>query len=262
MMASARLRFFAELNDLLSCDHPEREICYEFSVAPSVKDIMENLGVPHTEVSLIVVNGGPVDFTYRPVDGDRVSVYPAFTRVDLPSAGRLRRDLGDDIRFVVDGHLGALARYLRLIGFDTAFDPNWSDRELAGFGVERVLLTRDRGLLKRRAVIYGAFVRDNAPDEQLVEVVRRFHLSDRLRPFTRCMACNGDLEDVDKSEVADRVGPRTGAQFDRFRRCQGCGRVYWQGSHWGRLLALVERARSAETEPSLATTAVGARSST
>jgi hypothetical protein len=146
---------------------------------------------------------------------------------------------------VADTHLGTLARHLRLLGFDTAYRNDCGDDELADTSVmeRRVLLTRDRGLLKRRAVTHGLFIRADDPDQQLIDVVRRLHLSGGLRPFSRCMACNGVIEPVDKALVAGRLEPRTRRDFDHFGLCGSCGRVYWEGSHHRRLLALVERVR-------------------
>jgi uncharacterized protein with PIN domain len=242
----ALIRFYAELNDFLPRERRQRDIVHEFVVAPSVKDVIEAFGVPHTEVDLVLVDGEPVNFSHRLADGDRISVYPVFEAFDVASVNRsLRPTPLRDPRFVADVHLGTLARYLRLVGFDTRFDPDWDDEALAAISVEerRVLLTRDRGLLKRRVVTHGIFVRDDQPREQVVDVVRRLHLADRLRPFTRCMACNGALEAVDKEEIADRLEPRTRRDFNRFRRCPDCGRLYWEGSHHARLAALVEHVR-------------------
>jgi uncharacterized protein with PIN domain len=246
MMGIATVRFYAELNDFLASGQCQRDLCVRFVVAPSVKDAIEGLGVPHTEVDFILVNGQPVEFDYRLADGDRISVYPVFERLDISEVTRLRPEPLRELRFVADGHLATLARYLRLLGFDTTFEPNCADDELATRSVaeRRILLTRDRGLLKRRAVSHGVFVRRDDPDEQLLELVRRLHLGANLRPFTRCMACDGLLEDVDKAAVADRLEPRTRASFDRLRQCRGCARVYWEGSHQRRLLDLVERVRA------------------
>jgi uncharacterized protein with PIN domain len=151
-------------------------------------------------------------------------------------------------RFVADGHLGTLARYLRLLGFDTGWDAAWSEVALATRSAQKpaVLLTRDRGLLRRRTVSHGMFVRSDDPDEQLLDVVRRYRLATNIEPFTRCMACNGALDDVDKAAVVDRLPSGTRAAFHRFRRCRECRRVYWEGAHHRRLVELIERARAAD----------------
>lgn len=246
MTSVATIRVYAELNDFLAPDQRQRDVSRTFEVPPSVKDAIEALGVPHTEVDLILVNSESADFQYRLVDGDRVSVYPTFERIDISGLTRLRPEPLDEVRFVVDGHLGTLGRYLRLLGFDTRFDPASTDSVLADVSVSerRVLLTRDRGLLKRRSVTHGFFVRDDDPIQQLLDVVRRLHLGDQLRPFIRCMACNGLLDDVDKAAIDDQLEEGTRHAFDTFRRCHDCGRLYWEGTHHRHLQALVAEVRA------------------
>jgi uncharacterized protein len=244
---SVDIRLYAELNDFVLPGRRQHDVSVWFDVTPSVKDAIEGLGVPHTEVDLVLVNGEPVTFDHRLAGGDRISVYPVFERLDISGVTRVRPEPLRDLRFVADGHLGKLCRYLRLVGFDTVGDPWCTDEELAEISVtqRRVLLTRDRGLLKRRAVTHGLFVRDDDADVQLVDVVQRLQLGGRLRPFSRCMACNGLLEDVDKATVAGRLAEGTRRTVERFRECPECRRVYWEGAHLPRLQALVERARTA-----------------
>ena len=175
-----------------------------------------------------------------------MSVYPHFADVGTEQGAAVRPDRpAGEIRFVVDGHVAALARYLRLLGFDTLCEQTWDDEMLAAVSAadDRVLLTHDRGLLKRRIVERGVFVWDDHPETQLLEVVRRLGLADRVRPFTRCMLCNGLLEDADKQDVEMSLEPGTRRTVDRFRRCGDCRRVYWQGAHHPRLVELVRRAR-------------------
>jgi uncharacterized protein len=249
MTSVAQFRFYAELNDFVSPHSRQRDFPYRFLVSPSVKDVIEALGVPHTEVDLILANGEPVDFGYRLAAGDRISVYPVFEALDISATNRLRPEPLRQVRFIADTHLGTLAHYLRLLGFDTRYDNDCSDDVLARLSVTegRMLLTRDRGLLKRRAVTHGHFIRHDDPRDQVVDVARRLDLADRFRPFTRCMACNGVLEAVDKAAVVDRLEPRIRRDHDEFRRCPDCGRVYWQGSHHTRLVALVEDVRHRTT---------------
>ena len=245
MLKAADIRFYAELNDFLAPDRRQRDVRYAFGVGQSVKDAIEALGVPHTEVSLILVNGDSADFAHRLADGDRVSVYPAFETFDVSGASRVGPEPLRSPRFVADTHLGKLARYLRVLGFDTHFGSDANDDALARLSCveDRVLITRDRGLLKRRIVTHGLFIRDEDPKEQLLDVIRRLHLGAWLRPFTRCMACNGVVEVVDKAEIVERLEPATRRHFEAFRRCANCGRVYWEGSHYRRLLALVRGVR-------------------
>lgn len=248
-MADTRveLRFYAELNDLLPPRRRYRTLVRTLPSAASVKDVIEAEGVPHTEVDLIVVNGAPVGFDHRVRDGDRIAVYPVFESFDLTPVSRLRPEPLRVLRFIVDAHLGTLARHLRLLGFDTLYDPRWDDAHLASVASaeRRVLVSRDRGLLKRSIVTHGCFVRAPDPREQVVEVARRLQLLSRFRPFTRCLECNGELVAASKEAVAGEIEEGTRRRHDDFVRCGGCGRVYWQGSHHERLSALVDAVRAA-----------------
>jgi uncharacterized protein with PIN domain len=178
-------------------------------------------------------------------EGDRVVAYPVFEAFDVASVSRVRPEPLRTARFVVDTHLGRLAAFLRLAGFDALYRNDASDADLAALsaGEHRILLTRDEGLLKRRAVTHGSFVHATEPAEQLAEVVARFQLARLVKPFTRCMRCNGPLAPVAKDAVANRVPPRSFSHFDRFLQCAGCGRVYWEGSHFARLSRLLEAVR-------------------
>jgi uncharacterized protein with PIN domain len=244
-MARASIRFYEELNDFLPARRRKRDIWLEFPAPVPVRHLIETLGVPHTEVELILVNGRSVGLEQPLADGDRVSVYPMFEAMDVASLVRLRESPLRRVRFLVDAHLGRLARYLRLLGFDTLFYNDLGDQELVrrALAERRVLLTRDRALLMRRELTHGCYVRQGPAREQLAALVERLDLYRQLRPFTRCMHCNGELAAVPKAEVAARLEPRTRRAFERFWRCLDCGRVYWRGSHWERMQALVERIR-------------------
>jgi uncharacterized protein with PIN domain len=244
----AVLRFYAELKDFLAADRCSGTVTHIFDVPGSVKDVIEACGVPHTEVDLILANGESVDFSYRVADGDRISVYPLFEAFDVSSVVRVRPLALRDVRFVLDGHLGRLARYLRLLGFDTLCGSVWSDHELVviSTGQHRILLTRDVGLLKHGAVTHGYYVRATDPRRQLIEIVRRFHLADHIAPFTRCMECNGSLEPAEKADIAGRLPPTTRDHFDEYRTCTTCERIFWRGSHYRRLNEIVEEARQAD----------------
>ena len=243
--ARAWVRCYAELNDFLPPGERFADRPVDFDVSPSVKDVIERIGVPHTEVDLVVVGGESVDFAYRVRDGDRISVYPKFETVDVGPIVKVRPEPLRVTRFVVDGHLGRLARSLRLAGFDTDYDARRDDRSLARVSVDegRILLTRDRGLLKRGEVSHGHVVRASDPRSQLVEVLRRFDLGDRLDPFTRCLACNGVLRDATDAEVAGRVAASVRRRHRSFRACPDCGRVYWEGTHHAHLTRFLEDVR-------------------
>jgi hypothetical protein len=241
----AHFRFYAELNDFLPPERRFAGFIQAFDVPATVKHWIESCGVPHTEVELVLVNGESEDFTRLVRDGDRVSVYPVFESVDVTPLVRVRPAPLRDLRFVLDTHLGKLARNLRLLGFDCLYGRDWEDSLLAEVSARegRVLLTRDRGLLMRGAVTRGCYVRETAPRRQALEVLRRFDLAGTLAPLSRCLRCNDRLESVGKSEVEPELPARTAALFVDYRRCPFCGRVYWQGSHWRRMTKWVEELR-------------------
>ncbi len=235
-------RCYAELNDFLPPQRRQTPFLYRFDGAPAVKDAIEAIGIPHTEVDLILVNGEAVDFGHHLRDGERVSVYPVFESLDITPIIRLREQPLRVTRFVLDGHLGKLARRLRMLGFDALHRAGFEDREIVAISVEqrRIILTRDRALLKHGAVTHGYWLRSADPDEQAVEVLTRFDLFSRTAPFSRCLACNGRIEGVEKREIAHLLPLRTRRQHDEFHRCADCGKVYWKGSHYREMTALVE----------------------
>lgn len=240
-MPSATFRFYEELNDFLPPGRRGNSFEHEWTGSPAVKDLIEALGVPHPEVEIILVNGESVDFAHRPLDGDRISVYPMFESLDVTPLRRLRPDALREPRFVLDVHLGRLAGHLRLLGFDAAWRAEAADAELARTSAaeQRVLLTRDRGLLKRSEVTRGLWIRSTDPDAQAREVLDRLDLRRAARPFTRCLACNGMLREAAAGDVHEELQPRTRAFYHEFRRCETCGQVYWKGSHYEALAARV-----------------------
>jgi uncharacterized protein with PIN domain len=240
---TATFRFYAELNDFLEPGQRGREIRYAFSGRPGVKDAIEALGVPHPEVELIVVVGRSVGFDFRLDDGDRVAVYPMFEAVDVTPLVRLRERPLRRTRFVLDTHLGKLARLLRLLGFDTLYRNDFDDPEIVRLSLDehRIALTRDRGLLKRGELTHGYCVRTDAPMDQIHEIVSRFDLGGAIAPFSRCMTCNHTIHRVTRDEIEHRLRPGTLRNHDEFRHCPGCDRIYWKGSHYARLRRLVER---------------------
>ena len=240
------VRFYEELNDFLRKSRRKTRFTRIYRHNTSLKDCIESCGVPHTEVDLILVNGISADFDQLINSGDDISVYPVFESLDISGVTRLMGRPLRDLRFVADVHLGALAKKLRLLGFDTEFSNNASTEALleSVTGEKRVLLTRNRKLLMRRVVNRGLFIRSNDPEEQCAEVVHRFDLTRSIKPFTRCMVCNSHLAPVPKEEVLPRLEPLTKKHFFDFSGCTGCGKVYWRGSHYGKLEAFLERART------------------
>lgn len=247
----AYVRFYAELNDFLPPALQQRRFEYVFELNPPVKDIIESLGVPHTEVDLVLINGESADLAQRIEDGDMISVYPVFESLDISSIVRIRATPLRVTRFVLDVHLGKLARYLRMLGFDALYRNDYDDAELAQLSRDqgRILLTRDRGLLMRNMVTHGYWVRSTHPMAQAAEVVARFDLVDAARPFSRCLCCNGLLRAVEKTAIRDRLEPRTARYYDEFAICTVCGRVFWKGSHYERMLRLVRQLLAADDRP-------------
>lgn len=243
MMHSASFRFYAQLNDFLPEVQRQVRFRYRFRGKPGIKDAIEALGPPHTEIDLILVDAEAVGFEYALQDGDRVSVYPRFSSFDISSMNHLRPPDLEPLRFVLDMHLGRLAAYLRMTGFDSLYWNQASDEQLARISQreDRILLTRDRGLLKRGSVRYGYCVRCSNPREQLEEVLSYFDLGGKIKPFRRCMRCNGTLHSVEKEAVMEQLPPGVRERHDRFRRCSQCGRVYWRGSHFERMQRLITR---------------------
>ncbi len=227
----AWFRFEGELNDFLAPGRRNVEFEHTAGTTDTVKHLIESLGVPHTEVERVEVNGKAIPETQPIADGDHVQVFPHELPVLLKAA-----------RFVVDGHLGRLAAYLRMLGFDTWYDRFADDVLLAGVasGEGRFLLTRDVGLLKRRGVEQGYCVRADKPHDQLREIAGRFALQSQFTPFSRCMDCNGALVLVKKEDIADLLPPHTRETKTEFSRCLNCGKIFWRGSHHARMLGWIE----------------------
>ena len=239
--AQATFRFYEELNDFLSLERRGREFTVPCARAATTKHMIEALGVPHTEVELIFVNGESVGFDRLLADGDRVAVYPTFEAFDVTPLLCLRAQPLRSTRFVADAHLGGLAHLLRMLGFDTLYDNAFADHEIERLALheQRIVLSRDRELLKRSGITHGLYVRSLRSPDQLREVVQRLQLARGARPFTRCLHCNAMLAAIDKAAVLPRLPPRVAATFEHFSACTGCERVFWEGSHWRRMRALM-----------------------
>ncbi len=242
-MSVVRFRFYEELNDFLPPHRRKREFAITFRSQNSIKDMIESVGVPHTEIDLILVNGQSVDFSYIVQPDDQISVYPVFESLDIYNVTRLRPEPLRRIRFVLDTHLGKLAHYLRLLGFDTLYNNAWKDEELvkiSASGDKRILLTRDHGLLKRKQLTHGYFVRNDKPNLQVREILLRFSLYQRVQPFTRCTWCNGLIQPVAKDQVIERLPSGVIDTVSEFSACENCRRIYWQGSHYDHMQRIIE----------------------
>lgn len=240
-MARATFRFYEELNDFLPPDRRGKEFTCACARAATAKHMIEALGVPHTEVEVVLVNGESVGFGRLLKDGDRVAVYPKFEALDISPLLRVREHPLRRVRFVADAHLGGLAHLLRMAGFDTLYDNGFDDGEISALAAreERIVLTRDRELLKRRAITHGCYVHALKSVAQLREIVQRLDLAGQLRPFSLCLYCNTPLRSIPKAGLAARVPPQSFAYYEDFTTCDHCGRIYWQGSHWQRMRQLL-----------------------
>ena len=229
---TARFRFFGSLNDFLPPQRREVDFPLDFQGDQSVKHLFESCGAPHTEVSQVFANGTLVDQNYIVQDGDRIEVHPLTDPFRGQEAGSISQ--ADPPRFVLDNHLGKLAAYLRLLGFDVIYRNDLQDEELAHLSSQegRILLTRDRRLLMRTTVTQGYCVRALLSRQQALEVLQRYDLFSAITPFGRCVHCNALLQPVHKAEIIDRLEPLTRRYFNEFQRCPACDQVYWKGSHY------------------------------
>ena len=256
MFEQVNICVYEELNDFLRPHQRNREFTYELKQPRSVKDLIESVGIPHTEIDLIFINGESVDFNYRIQNGDHISVYPelktlhdqVITGTSLLKAP-LRHNKPEplhEFRFVLDVHLGRLASYLRLLGFDTLYRNDYDDVTLASVSVNehRILLTCDRQLLMRKGITYGYFVRTRQLQQQLLEVLSHFDLYDKQQPFTRCMHCNGKIQQVDKKEIETRLLTKTKEYYDEFFQCESCRKIYWKGSHYQKMQDMIDKIRT------------------
>ncbi len=241
-MRHASFRFYAELNDFLPPSRRGASFGYAFQLPAAAKDLIEAIGIPHTEIDLLLINNRTASFADVVNDGDRIAAFPFFHSLDVSRDSLVQPPPLDSIRFVLDIHLGRLAAYLRMAGFDALYPNDYRDEEIAAISAHehRVLLTSDRGLLKRSTVTYGYYVRSREPRRQLHEVMRRYELLDRTAPFTRCLECNAQLIPAAKQEVWELLPPKTRELHTHFLSCSQCGRVFWKGSHYERMQKLLD----------------------
>ena len=230
-MSTARFRFSEDLSRFLRREYRGRRFAYACARAANLKNAIEALGVPHTEVGEILVNGAPATLQRIVREGDDIEVR-------APSAAQAEGPLA----FIADAHLGALGRFLRMLGFDTVHEPQLGDADIRrlAHADNRIVLTRDRDLLKCREIARGYYVRALKPEAQLRELAARYRLAAEARPFTRCLPCNLPLAPVDKAQIAHRLPPKVAALHHNFTHCAGCDRVYWPGSHYARMCSAIE----------------------
>jgi hypothetical protein len=246
MLEQINIRFYEELNDFLPLEQRKTNFNHELKKERSVKDLIESIGVPHTEIDLIIINGESVDFNYSVKDGDHISVYPVFESMDISPLNHCQPKPLRNTRFILDVHLGRLAAYLRMLGFDTLYRNDYDDPDLANISASehRILLTCDRKLLMRKQITRGYFVRARQPQQQLLEILSRFDLYNNQKPFTRCMHCNGKTQPVKKQEIESQLLPKTKKYYNEFFQCEMCNKIYWKGSHYLKMQAMVNKIES------------------
>lgn len=242
-MVTATFRFYEELNDFLPRERRGRAFSCRCARRATAKHMIEALGVPHTEVELVLRNGESVGFGALLHEGDRVAVFPKFEALDVTPLLRVREHTLRGTRFVADAHLGGLARLLRMLGFDTLYDNRYRDEEIERIAQaqDRIVLTRDRELLKRRGVTHGCYVHALRPAGQLREIFDRLDLARSARPFSLCLDCNAPLHEIEATEKVMQALPASVRErHQRFSACDACRRVFWEGSHWRRMRAMVD----------------------
>jgi len=235
-MSSANFRFRGRLNDFLSGDQRHRAVTVQFRGEQSIKHLAESLGAPHPEIGRIQVNGQEGTVSDITQDGDRVEIHPIENGPPI------------DPCFVLDCHLGRLTAHLRMLGFDCRYQNDYDDATLTVIAVQegRVLLTRDRRLLMRKAIQHGYCLRSLDSLEQLTEVLNRYELVNAIQPFHRCIRCNHPLEPVEKDAVIDRLEPLTRKYFDDFHMCPDCKQIYWKGSHYEKMSIVIDRLKTSQ----------------
>lgn len=236
------IRFYEELNDFLPEDKRKKIYQINYLGRQSVKDLIESQGVPHTEVDLVIVNNISVDFNYIINPGDFISVYPIFESIDITKLTKVREKPLRELKFILDVHLGKLAKYLRLLGFDTIYNNNYSDLDVIKISntEKRIILTRDLSVLKRNDVKYGYWIRSQFSKEQAKEVIMKFDLNSLIAPFKYCLECNGIIEKVEKEKIIAQLLPETQQYFDIFYQCSDCQKVYWEGNHYERMKKIID----------------------
>ena len=240
-MKTVYFRFYEELNDFLPPEKRKLQFEHTFIDRTSVKDMIESLGAPHSEIDLILVNGKSVNFSHIVNDKDEISVYPVFESLDISEVQHLRPEPLREPKFIPDVHLGKLARYLRMAGFDVLYKNNFTDNDLVKISLDenRTILTQDRDILKRNEVTHGYWVRNKTAEDQLKEVIERFQLKNLINEFTRCLECNTLLNKVEKESIISQLPPNIKEWHNEFYECPSCDKVFWKGRHYERMEKII-----------------------
>lgn len=243
MVNVAQLLFHGSLNDFLPKRKREQWVAYSFAGTPAVKDIIEACNVPHPEVGSITLDGSDASFSDLLNHQAKVEVFPVVPEGEGKPLPALQIPSPVPATFILDVHLGKLARYLRLLGVDTFYENDYDDATITHIAAyeNRIVLTRDVGLLKHKPIKWGYWLRSQHSDEQLREVLVRFDLESQLAPFARCMACNGKIQEVEKQTIEHVLEPKTKQYFQTFYQCVHCLHVYWKGSHFDKMQGFLQR---------------------
>ena len=241
LLKNITFRCYAELNDFLPQEHRQKPFVHPLKTPVTLGEAIESLGIPCSEVDLALVNSEPASLDRRLYKNDVVSLYPAFETLDISAPKGKHNPALRESRFILDAHLGKLAKYLRMLGFDTLYRNDFGDKEIIELAVreKRIILTRDKLLLQSRRVTHGYYIRATDKHEQLREVVKKFDLYSQFRSFTRCMTCNADLVPKSRKEIPELVPPGILELYEEFYFCPACRKVYWQGSHFKRMESFI-----------------------
>ena len=242
-MPKGTFRFYEELNDFLPKHRRKTDFEAKFKGKRSIKDMIEALGVPHTEIDIILVNGNSVDFNYILQDEDRVSVYPVFESLNITNVTQLRKIPLRRNKFIADINLGDIVKYMRILGLDLYYDPLLSTREIIEISKRenRVILTKSRKLLKFKNVSHGIFIRPGTTAEQIRRIIDYLDIKDNIKPFSRCLRCNTLLNIVLKEKILDRIPPKTKEFCDEYVQCQSCDKIFWKGTHFINMKKIVSQ---------------------
>jgi len=242
VLKKATFCFFNELNDFISKRKKRSLIPYRFEGNPTVKNVIESIGIPHTEIDIILVNNESVKFSYHLKNRDLIFVYPFSNYLNFSNVIHLIENPLDKPKYIVDVHLGKLAKYLRMLGYDTLYKNSYKDIEIIKIArnEKRIVLTRDLGILKNKDVILGYWLRSQNPKDQLIEVITRFNLISSIQPFHRCINCNGIIKKTDKGSVIDNLNSETIKYSDEFYQCESCKNIYWKGTHYYKMKKFID----------------------
>jgi len=234
-------RCYAELNDFLPLEYRQKQFIHPLKTPITLREAIESLRIPFSEVDLVLVNSQPVSMNIPLHENDYVSVFPTFETLDISELKDVHSPALRVTCFVLDAHLGKLAKYLRMLGFDTRYRNDFDDDEIIEIAAKekRIILTRDKLLLSSSRVTHGYYIRSTDKHKQLIEVVRKFDLYSQFRSFTRCMTCNSELVLKDKEEIGHLVQQDILQLYDEFLLCPSCNKVYWKGSHFKRMESFI-----------------------